>query len=75
MHKPPTTITVKREEGQVLVTFTPGLTIDQWGQALTLSRPMPGTEFEAAAQSLASQWGVQVAVGSPRQSATEDPGP
>jgi hypothetical protein len=74
MDKPPTTITVKRQEGQVLVTFTPGLTIDQWG-ALTLSRPMSRTEFEEAAQSLASQWGLQVAYGTPGHSETDDPAP
>jgi hypothetical protein len=65
MDRPPTHIEIKREEGQVRVTFTPGLTIDQWGQALVLSRPMTRAEFEAAAQALASEWGVQVVFGPP----------
>lgn len=49
------------------MTFTPGLTIDQWGQTLALRRPMTRPEFEAAAWALASAWGVQVAFDPPAQ--------
>jgi hypothetical protein len=60
MDRPPTSIDVPRDEGQVRVTFTPGLTIDQWAQTFSLKRPMTRAEFEQAAQALAQSWGVQV---------------
>jgi len=65
MDRPSTHIDIKRAEGQVRVIFTPGLTIDQWGQTLALNSPMTRAEFEAATQELADEWGVTVAFDPP----------
>lgn len=71
MDRPPTQIDVPREEGQVRVTFSPGLTIDQWAQTMTLSRPMTRPEFEQAVQSLANDWGVQATIDHPAPPSTQ----
>lgn len=65
MNNPPTQIEFQREEGQVRVTFTPGLTIDQWAQTITLRRPLSRPEFEAAVRLLADEWGVKVSFDPP----------
>jgi hypothetical protein len=62
MDTPPTQVEFQREEGRVRVTFTPGLTIDQWAQTLALNRPMTRAEFEQAARELGSEWGVEVVI-------------
>jgi hypothetical protein len=60
MDHPPTPIEFQRPEGTVRVTFTPGLTIDQWAQTIALRRPLSREEFEKAAQQLAADWNVNV---------------
>ncbi len=62
MENPPTKLEFHREEGVVQVTFTPGLTIDQWGQTAVLRQPLSRAEFEQAARVMGDAWGVKVEI-------------